>query len=222
MRLDSLQLAHQHNEAFMANIMNVIDTDRENATFSPADVKNTVDAISDSIMPTSQEEMSFATMMRARDKYNISVIAPLASESLMFTPVNEESIITDDSKKSTKAKVILSRQTPVSAIADGTVISISQSIREGGGIAVIIQHPKGFLSRCSRLGTVLIEPGDKVSGGQIIALTGSGNARKNELINIEMWHNGTPLVPYEYLGDSNSTAPRYPLINTNNNNGSRL
>ena len=214
MRLDSIQMAYDANEAFIANIMNVLNTDREITPMSVAEPADTLSFLSDSIMPTSQEELKFVAMMRERDKYNISVIAPLAAESLMFSPVNDESVITNDSKKSTKAKVILSKRAPVMAIADGTVISVSQSVREGGGTAVLIQHSKGFLSRCSRLGTVLIEPGDKVAGGQIIALTASGNARNNEVINIEMWHNGTPLVPYEYLGDSNTSAPRYPIIDS--------
>lgn len=214
MRLDSLQMAYDANEAFIANIMSVLNTDRETTPTVIAEPSDSLPILSDSIMPTSQEELNFVAMMRERDKYNISVIAPLAAESLMFSPVNDESIITNDSKNSTKAKVVLSKRAPVMAIADGTVISVSQSVREGGGTAVLIQHSKGFLSRCSRLGTVLIEPGDKVAGGQIIALTASGNARKNEVINIEMWHNGTPLVPYEYLGDSGSTTPRYPVIDS--------
>lgn len=151
-------------------------------------------------------------MMSEREKYNISVIAPLAAESMMFSPVNEESIISEKTKKSTKAEVILAKGSTVSAIADGRVIAISQSVREGGGTAVLIQHAKGFLSRCNRLGTVLIEPGDYVTGGQVIALTASGNSRNNELISVEMWHNGTPLVPYDYLGDKNAVSPRYPII----------
>lgn len=92
------------------------------------------------------------------------------------------------------------------------MIAVSQSVREGGGAAVIIQHAKGFLSRCSRLGTILVEPGDFVSGGQIIAITTSGNSRNNQRINIEMWHNGNELVPYDYLGDKNTKSPRYPII----------
>lgn len=214
MRLDSLKLAYEANEALVNNIMKIIDTEREPVSELKKADKDSVIFLSDSIMPTSLEELNFAAMMRERDKYNISVVAPLAAESLMFSPISDESVITNDTKKSYKAKVILSKHSPVSAIADGTVISVSQYLRDGGGSAVIIQHPKGFLSRYSRLGSVLVTPGDKVSSGQIIALTASANARKNEFINIEMWHNGTPLVPYEYLGDSDEITPRYHIIDT--------
>lgn len=214
MRLDSLQQIYETNAAYISNIMSVLNpsvTSSDTATVSEVsqiDVPFSVD----SILPTSNEEKKFLSMMRERDKYNISVIAPLAAESMMFSPVNEESVITDKTKNSVKAEVILSKRAPVAAIADGRVIAISQSVRDGGGTAVVIQHAKGFLSRCNRLGTVLIEPGDLVTGGQIIALTASGNSRKNEIITIEMWHNGNQLIPYDYLGDKNAATPRYPII----------
>lgn len=214
MRLDSLQQAYENNVAYLANIMEVINPSHAGKDSIRKENISEIDIplSPDSLLPTSIEERKFITMMREREKYNISVIAPLAAESMMFTPINEESIISEKTKTSAKAEVILSKGATVGAIADGRVISISQSVKEGGGTAVIIQHPKGFLSRCSRLGTVLIEPGDFVTGGQIIALSSSGNARKNEIITIEMWHNGNQLVPYDYLGDKNTITPRYPVI----------
>lgn len=215
MRLDSIQMAYNANDAFLSNFLNIIDTDREIKSQTEKSVIANDSTVNnaDSIIPTSSEELNFVAMMRERDKFSISVIAPLAAESLMFTGVNDESVFSEDSKTSTKGKVILSKHTPISAIADGTVIAVSRALRDGGA-SIIIQHPKGFLSRCSRLGLILVEPGEQVIGGQVIAMTGYGNARKNEFINVEMWHNGTPLVPYEYLGDSDTSAPRYPIIDT--------
>lgn len=215
LRLDSILQVYETNTAYLNNILAVM-----NPSVSDSDSSHNQTSVSqidvpfspDSLRPTSQEERKFLSMMSEREKYNISVIAPLAAESMMFSPVNEESIISEKTKKSTKAEVILAKGSTVSAIADGRVIAISQSVREGGGTAVLIQHAKGFLSRCNRLGTVLIEPGDYVTGGQVIALTASGNSRNNELISVEMWHNGTPLVPYDYLGDKNAVSPRYPII----------
>lgn len=213
MRLDSLLQSYEDNAAYLANIMKIMNpTPLSEDTVTRELTYNEIPISADSLLTASAEERKFSRMMREREKYNISVIAPLAAESMMFSPVNEESIITEQTKRATKAEVILPRRSTVAAIADGTVISVSQSVREGGGTAVLIQHAKGFLSRCNRLGTVLIEPGDFVSGGQIIALTSSGNGRDNERISIEMWHNGNKLVPYDYLGDKDSATPRYPVF----------
>ena len=214
MRLDSLQSAYDANEAYISNLLNILDSDRDIIKEKMPAVGDSLSEFGEGILPTSQEELNFAALMRERDKFSISVIAPLAAESLMFSPVCDECVFSEDSKHSLRGKVIMSKHAPVAAIADGTVIAVSRTLRDGGGASIIIQHRKGFLSRCSRLGTALVEPGDKVIGGQIIALTSSGNARKNEIINIEMWHNGTPLVPYEYLGASDFPATRYPVIDS--------
>lgn len=204
MRLDSLRMAYETNAAYIENLQFVLNPAlyKKESNVAPAHISR---MSTDSILPTSREETRFATMMREREKYNVSVVAPLAAESMMFSPVNAESVVSQATRTEKKAEIILAAKSTVSAIADGTVIAVSQSLKDGGTV-VIIQHPKGFLSRLSRLGSVLVEPGDIVSGGQIIALSNRGNARNGELINLEMWHNGDPLIPYEYIGDDNSNS----------------
>lgn len=212
MRLDSLQQVYEDNQAYLANVMRIINPDDigEPYVYPTPAVSTDVPVQPDSLLPTSTEELRFLSMMREREKYNISVIAPLAAESMMFMPLSEQSVITRESRGREKAQVILGKGSPVGAIADGTVIAVSQSLRDGGGSAVIIQHSKGFLSRCSRLGTVIVEPGDYVAAGQVIALPASANARNNELVTVEMWHNGTPLLPNDYIGtDPDHLAGRH-------------
>lgn len=199
MRLDSLRMAYETNAAFIDNLRFVLHPSSYSSdSLQVTSISGPLSA--DSVLPTSPEEIRFTTLMRDREKYNVSVVAPLAAESMMFNPVNEESVISASTKSEKKADIILASKSTVAAIADGTVIAVSQSVRDGG-TAVIIQHPKGFLSRLSRLGPVLVEPGDVVAGGQIIALSNNGNARKGEIINLEIWHNGNPLIPFEYIGD---------------------
>lgn len=199
MRLDSLRMAYETNAAFIDNLRFVLQpTAHDNYFMQATSISGPLSA--DSVLPSSPEEIRFANLMKEREKYNVSVVAPLAAESMMFNPVNEESVVSAATHSEKKADIILASGSAVAAIADGTVIAVSQSIRDGG-TAVIIQHPKGFLSRLSRLGHVLVEPGDVVTGGQIIALSNNGNARRGEIISLEMWHNGDKLTPYEYIGN---------------------
>lgn len=209
LRLDSLRNAYETNAAFLDNIMNVLSPSGYSA--DTAAMKMTDPLTLDSLLPTSREEQRFVALMREREKYNVSVLAPLAAESLMFTPVSDESVFSEDSRESLRGEVILAKGSTVATVADGIVIAVSQTIRDGGS-TVIIQHPKGFLSRISRLGTVLVEPGDAVTGGQVIALCNHGNARDGERITIEMWRNGDRLVPYEYIGDRQPHTPRLPVF----------
>ena len=216
LRLDSLRLAYEKNSAFLLNMMDVIDqrATSHTAKIDTTDRKVAEDISPDSILIASEEETRFVNMMREREKYNISVVAPLAAESLMFSEINGESVFSESSKTQTLAEVIMARGSSVASVADGTVIAVSQTIRDGGS-TVIIQHPRGFLSRISRLGTVFVAPGDNVKGGQIIARANRGNARRGEVIHIELWHNGDPLVPFEYIGDRDAMTSRNPYSPTN-------
>ncbi len=210
LRLDSLRQEYETNALFINNLQEVLNPQLKYPdTIVASEISLPI--ISDSLLRPSAEESRFVALIKKKEKYNVSVLAPLAAESMMFSPLNDESVVTAASRKSPKAEIVMARNTPVAAIADGTVISVSQSLRDGGAV-VLIQHPKGFLSRISRLGQVLVEAGDVVAGGQVIALTNRGNARNGESVYLEIWHNGNPLIPYDYIGDKTQHTPRYPII----------
>lgn len=210
MRLDSVSMAYETNAMFLDNIMSVLNpesTIRDSVNVSEL----TSPLFPDSIMPMSPEEKSFMEMMRDREKYDVSVVAPLASESLMFTDIADDGVFVASSRSNYKAEVLMARGSTIKAPADGTVINVFQSVRDGG-TSVIIQHSKGFLSRISRLGNVLVAAGDKVKGGQTIALPNRAGGRRGEIVAVEMWHNGNRLVPYDYIGNSSPRRPRIPVI----------
>ncbi len=209
MRIDSLRQVCETTSLYLANLNAVMNPSGE-VTARREVSELDIPLSPDSLLPTSDEEARFVAMIRDREKYNISVLAPLAAESMLFTPVSPESVVTEATKGLQKAEIALAGNSRVSAIADGTVISVSQSLRDGGAV-VIIQHPKGFLSRIGRLGQVLVDVGEEVSGGQVIALPNRGNARKGEIITLEMWHNGNPLLPYDYIGAPTDGVP-VPVI----------
>lgn len=201
LRLDSLNQAYSRNEEFLSNIRTVLDTDR-----TPQDSLNASRPAnmltSDSLLPTSPEEAKFVAMMQERERYNISVIAPLAAEGMIFCPVSAESVVTAESRQSDAAVIVLADGAPVESIADGVVIAIYSSLRDGGGNTMIIQHDKGFLSAYSRLTNPTVSPGTRVTGGQTISLQQSGDGIRKSVVTLRMWHDGTPLIPYDYIGST--------------------
>ena len=194
MRLDSLQQAYNRNQAYLATISTIFDTDR-----IPGDsarlVANQNPMTTDSLLSTSEQEKKFVRMMEEREKYNISIIAPLAAEGMIFQPVSDEAVISEESRSANVARIIVAAGRPVCAVADGRVLDTFYSRRDGG-FTVIVQHQRGFVSRLSRLGEPLVEPGDNLTAGQIIALPSAGNGRDNSIVTLEMWRNGTVLIPY--------------------------
>lgn len=196
-RLDSLQEAYARNEAFMANIMNVLDTDR-----TPADSlsvsRQTATVTSDSLLPPTSREKKFMHQMQEREKFNITVLAPLAAESMLLYPVSTEGIPTAATRHSQRPSVVIARGAAVNAIADGTVLSL---VRSPKGASILIQHSKGFISRISGVANPLVGEGEKIIGGQAIASAGSGN------ICVELWHNGEALVPFDFISPHPSASP---------------
>lgn len=198
LRLDSLVHVYEINEAYISGILSAlnpmeVNPERNRQSDTPAQLS------SDSLMGPSEVEAEFMQRIQERDKYNISYISPLAAQSLMFENVNNSAIITQETKNNFKAGLILPRDASVAAVADGKVISVAASPNASGAFEVIIQHPKGFLSKSSRLANVMVTPGDKVSSGQIIADASFNPGMKANFITFELWHDGDPLLPSEYL-----------------------
>lgn len=194
LKIDSISESESRTRAYLENLLAVTDTDRK-PTDSLKASGGRVKGRSDSLMDASPVERRFVEMMRDREKFNISVLAPLAAEGMMFYPLSEEEVITSQSLEETRAVFVIPTSSPICAIADGTVITVTRLPSDTQEI--VIQHPKGFLSRCDGIWTALVEPGSKVTGGQVIGLQGGPGCRRE--IALEMWHNGEPLIPSQYV-----------------------
>ncbi len=198
LRLDSLNDAYMRNENYLKNMMTVLDTERT-PTDSASVVTNPNMLPADSLSGPSPIESKFVAQVREHEKFNIAVIAPLAADAMMFAPVAQECVFTPESRAHSVAHIILAKGESPTAIADGRVVGVFPS--SDGGFSIMIQHLKGFLSLYSHLGTPLASPGDEVTGGQIIALPADRAGIRGDEIYLRMWHNGTPLIPFEYIGE---------------------
>jgi len=87
--------------------------------------------------------------------------------------------------------------TPIYATADGTVVQAGY--REGGfGKKVLIDHGFGFRTLYGHCNEVLVEPGQKVSRGEVIARVGSTGLSKSPHLHYEVHVNGRPVNPINY------------------------
>lgn len=201
-RLDSLVRVYEINEAYINSILSALnpdDTQSKEETEDSLANKRPTPLIIDSLQGASEVERNFMERIRERDKYNIAYISPAAAQTMMFGSVNKAAVITDESRDKYQAELILPMGAPVATIAEGKVISVASSPRASGGYEVIIQHPKGFLSKTAKLSNVLVRPGDRVATGQIIASSTYRPGMKSNHVAFELWHDGDPLIPSRYL-----------------------
>lgn len=197
LRVDSISEAYKRNEAWIANMRTVMDINRTKSdsmvsscalkTFSP-----------DSLLPQSQEEARFVKMMQEREKFNISVVASMAAEGMLFFPASDEGVPALESRESYISRISLPSGASVMAIADGSVLAQYYDYKSRG-YSILMQHENGFVSRYSGLGNPLVGQGDIVSGGEVICLAPRPAAGKPIEISVELWHNGSPVKPYDYL-----------------------
>jgi murein DD-endopeptidase MepM/ murein hydrolase activator NlpD len=88
--------------------------------------------------------------------------------------------------------------TIITAMADGVVISIESTEKEGN--ILILQHSGNMVSQYKNLDLVLKKRGDKVKSGDPIATMGNLKLEAQKpYLHFEIWYNGTPIDPVNYF-----------------------
>ena len=86
----------------------------------------------------------------------------------------------------------------INSTLDGTVVFASWSI--DNGYCIGIQHEDSYFSTYKHNATLLKKEGDYVRAGEAIAILGdSGDAKGSAHLHFELWHNGIPLNPADYM-----------------------
>jgi hypothetical protein len=94
--------------------------------------------------------------------------------------------------------VITGLNQPVLAVKDGTVTIANWTIETG--YIIQVQHSNNFLSLYKHNAELLKQAGDQVSAGEAIAIVGnSGELTTGPHLHFELWHNGIPLNPENYI-----------------------
>lgn len=71
--------------------------------------------------------------------------------------------------------------------------------RSGYGILVEINHGDGYSTRYAHCKTSLVEQGDRVEPGQVVALVGMTGRSTGPHLHFEVWKDGQPINPIDYI-----------------------
>lgn len=89
---------------------------------------------------------------------------------------------------------------PVKAVADGVVLNADWTLNYG--FVIIVQHARGFVTVYKHTQIPMIEVGDFVQKGTILAsVSDSGLINSGAHLHFELWQNGEPVNPVNYLLD---------------------
>lgn len=177
LRIDSLERTARSHETYADNIRRIFAGEAPDTAGQTVAVPA---AVADSLLEASEAERRFVRQFDARERFNLSVLSPIAAEGMIFeSPVEN-----------------IAGAGNIDAVYRGTVTGVTRT--SGGSYTVSVQHPNDFLSVYSRLDEVYVDKGAKVISGQRIGHTASGNR-----LDFELWHAGSLLDPQQYVGIGN-------------------
>ncbi|MCC6599678.1 MAG: M23 family metallopeptidase [Crocinitomicaceae bacterium] len=199
MQVDSLLGVVGQNERYVndlkillsgGTLRNAADSGTKNVR--PADLEYSV----------SQTDSTLRQRLSEQDRFQLSVEKNTKAnrrDYLLFNPVNGSVSSEFDPKKGHfGVDFIGPKDDPVKAVLDGTVIMAS--FTADGGNVIQIQHANNLISVYKHNSVLLKKTGDAVKAGESVAFIGdSGDHSEGPHLHFELWQDGLPVNPTDYL-----------------------
>ncbi|MGJ5643014.1 M23 family metallopeptidase [Formosa sp. S-31] len=199
-KTDSLQQVVYNNEQYYASIKKVLQGE-----VSARDVHK------DSIIAATKLEASQVdfnptkadSILREKvdkeDKYNLFESATSAANFILFPPVRGEISEPYNVKdKHYAVDIVVAKDTPVKATADGRVIFAEWTSETG--FVIILEHSYGLISVYKHNTLLIKSQGDLVKAGEVIATAGNtGEYTTGPHLHFELWSDGYPINPINFI-----------------------
>lgn len=198
-RLDSLSGEVSLRNKYVDNILAILNNDVDTVIPEVTDTLSRIIPI-DSIITTSELERDYVTQYEYNQRFNLSVLSPLAATGFTFVNPMQgaEARFPEEGEDARRMTFDMPRIQPVSSIYRGTVLDVYNTLDHG--FTVIVQHPNDFISRYSGLTEVMTKRGEAVLPGSRLGLIERDKAEKSGLMpTFELWYKGAAVNPREYI-----------------------
>lgn len=205
-RADSMELVFKQKDLYINNIKRIImgddfSSDSINSLLTKSSSTN-FNNISDK---KSKEDSIFRLEYENETRNNLfkhEIISDIPAEYKLvafFSPMN--GIVTNHFNREEKhfgIDIVADNNSVIKATADGTVVYSDWTV--DNGYCLGIQHNGNLFSVYKHNAVLLKDDGDFVSAGEPIAIYGnSGSMSTGPHLHFEIWYNGTPLNPEDYI-----------------------
>ncbi len=196
---DSIQQKLLANEQYMASIKKVLSGDVKVKDLNKDSIFNTVQReinMAD-LFPTKEDSL-LRDIVQQEDKYN-----PLTSNPevnfVLFPPVSGTiSLDYNPEEKHFAIDIVTTKNSPIKATADGTVIFAEWTAETG--YVIIIKHNYNLISVYKHNAALIKEQGDLVKAGEVIATSGNtGELTTGPHLHFELWSDGYPINPNNFI-----------------------
>lgn len=217
LQADSLSRDAQQKEIYLNNLRKILndeviddETNYTNANQDPTSEK--VDVDPRSLVPSVQDSI-FRKEVESQIKYfgqtinqkagnaspNVIETKKSIKDMFFFTPiVGYISNVYNPQQNHLGIDIVSAPNQPIKSIKDGYVILSEWTLKTGNVIAV--QHSDNLISVYKHNSVLFKKQGDHVQAGEVIAVVGNtGTLTSGTHLHFEMWYNGVPVDPREYI-----------------------
>lgn len=206
-RVDSLENALSQNQQYLDNFFNVLNgvvkvEETEETNEKVAARQKEKEEIVKSALDEIEQKADQISMriMDKRDKTTMPLNQKTALRSISLSPpaVGVVTKLFSMNEKHFGIDIKNEKGTPISSVADGFVLYVGYTPKEGN--IIMIQHSGDLISIYKCAESILKKMGDKVNIGDLIATMGNtGLESKQDHLHFELWYNGIPINPIEYM-----------------------
>jgi murein DD-endopeptidase MepM/ murein hydrolase activator NlpD len=210
LKTDSLEASANAHDLYIKNMQDIINGGITiNKIDTPTIDINSANNLYDSInlKSISEDELSFRGEMEDESSYSLGVDLSLkenpSSDNIknfyFFPPI--KGYITDEfdpRKDHYGIDIVAPENEPIKTVMDGVVL-FSQWTSETGYV-IAIQHRNNLITLYKHNSVLLKKEGNFVKAGDVIAIIGnSGEQTTGPHLHFEIWYNGIPLNPKDYI-----------------------
>lgn len=201
-RSDSLERELQQWKIYLGNLHTILRGESPNNLESVPDTSVRYRELNFS---RSIEDSILRMQIESEELYNLSLLSPIDDSENNLTKLHFFPPLKGAVSSSFNAQlshfgvdVVAPPNEVVVATADGTVILSSWTLETG--YVIQIQHANNLLSVYKHNSKLLKKAGVRVKAGEAIAIIGnSGELTTGPHLHFELWHNGIPINPEQYI-----------------------
>ena len=197
---DSLQQIINMNDKYFESIKKVLQGDVSKVDFNKDSIIQAVKLeVNEVDLRPNQEDSILREKVDKEDKYNLFESAKSGTNFVLFPPVNGTISEPYNLKERHYAvDLVVAKNTPIKATADGSVIFAEWTVETG--YVIILEHSQGLLSVYKHNASLTKTQGDLVKAGEVIATSGNtGDYTTGPHLHFELWNNGYPINPTNFI-----------------------
>ena len=199
-KTDSLLDVVYMNDAYISSVKKVLRGEVSAVVINKDSIFKAAQADADVLdLNPSKADSILRAKVSNEDKYNLFETATTVADFVFFPPVNGSiSADFDINEKHFAVDIVIPKNTPIKATADGRVLFASWT--SDASYVIIIDHGDELISVYKHNSSLTKSQGEFVKAREVIAISGSsGELSTGPHLHFELWNNGIPLNPTTFI-----------------------